>query len=104
MIAADLAIESRGFLDSAFGRVERILIYSREGRKLLWPEICAAFNERYPGRWAIQLFPPAEMVADTINHYHLFILESAPWGLDIWGRLPMTAKPTVELPGFKGAR
>ncbi len=54
-------------------------------RPLSWREVWEAFAARYPGRWAVQAFPPADQLVDGKAVYHLFVLEPGyePAGLSI---------------------
>jgi hypothetical protein len=40
-----------------------------------WEEIWARFESSYPGRWAIQVFPPRTHLVNEVNMYHLFVLD-----------------------------
>lgn len=68
-----------------FGLVLYIQIHRHDDRRMSWEEICAIFNDRYPGAWAIQMFPPDYLVVNEVNCYHLFILppDFNPSGLNI---------------------
>jgi len=50
---------------------------------MLWREVWDAFAERYPGRWAVQCFPPADQLVDGKAVYHLFVCDESPVGLNI---------------------
>jgi hypothetical protein len=54
--------------------VEYIQIGRHDGAPMSWAEIQAVFNDRYPDRWAFQMFPPDGWVLDIANLYHLWIL------------------------------
>jgi len=43
-----------------------------------------AFAAAYPGRWAVEVFPPAERLVDGKHVYHLFVLSDRPEGLDLF--------------------
>jgi hypothetical protein len=58
--------------------------FRRENYQLIgWRELWEAFAERYPGQWAVQVFPPKEELVDEENIYHLFVMEHKPAGLSI---------------------
>lgn len=50
---------------------------------MAWSEVHDAFQEAYPGRWAVQVFPPRDRLVDGKAVYHLFVLPEAPQGLDL---------------------
>jgi hypothetical protein len=41
-------------------------------------ELWELFAELYPGRWAVQIFPPGEQLIDQVNKYHLYVLDEEP--------------------------
>ena len=50
---------------------------------LTWRQIWDAFTEKYPDRWAVQVFPPVGELVDSKAVYHLWVLESEPDGLNL---------------------
>lgn len=50
------------------------------GYRELW-EVTQAL---YPGKWAIQSFPPADALIDQANKYHVLVFEREPDGFDLW--------------------
>ena len=78
-----LMITERGSKDSCLGKVLQLKIFEPGYRQLSWREVCDAFNVNYPGRWAVQVFPPADQVVDGKSVYHLWVVESEPWGLNL---------------------
>lgn len=75
-------IETRG---TVLGPALYVKIHAPGHRPLSWREVWDAFADRYPGRWAVQAFPPADRLVDGKAVYHLFVLEEGvtPVGLDI---------------------
>jgi hypothetical protein len=69
----------------ALGHVSALYIKVRteDYRQLTWSEVWEVFADRYPGRWAVQFFPPAEDLVDEVNVYHLFVLQEEPLGVNI---------------------
>ena len=61
---------------SLMGPVEQIEIYEPGYRVLSWREVWEKFAETYPGRWAVQCFPPAGALVDGKAVYHLWVLPS----------------------------
>jgi hypothetical protein len=80
------AVQVIAHRQTGFGPALYIKISRHDDRPMAWPEIAAVFNDRYPGRWAAQFFPPAEETLDEANIYHLFVLEDEPAGVNILRR------------------
>lgn len=78
-----LIVTERGSHDSALGRVLQLKIFAPGYPVLTWRDVWDAFAENYPGRWAVQVFPPADRLVDSKAVYHLFVCETPPHGLDI---------------------
>ena len=57
-----------------WGEVTRLKVYTPDYRRLTWPQVWQAFQDVYPGRWALELYPPAEELVDDANVYHLWLL------------------------------
>jgi hypothetical protein len=68
---------------TSFGYATYVKFRTHDYAQLSWSDVCAAFQERYPGQWAVQFFPPAEDTVDDANVYHLYVLEDAPTGVNI---------------------
>ena len=79
----DLLITERGYRDSCLGRVLQLKIFAPGYRPLTWRDVWDRFTEMYPGRWAVQCFPPADQLVDGKNVYHLFVCDTPPIGLNI---------------------
>jgi hypothetical protein len=60
------------------GLAQHIKIGTEDRRQLSWAEVYECFADHYPGRWAIQFFPPREQLTDETNVYHLYVLDGAP--------------------------
>lgn len=62
-------------------------LYVRIHRRDMWPmtyrELWDAFAAHYPGRWAVEMFPPAERLLDQAHKYHLFVLDRHPRDFDL---------------------
>lgn len=80
---SDLIITERGYRESCLGSVLQIKVFALGYRPLNWREVWEAFALAYPGRWAVQCFPPAPELIDGKAVYHLFVLESEPMGLNL---------------------
>jgi len=84
-VARELRITERGWRDSCLGRVLQLKVWAPGYPPLFWREVWDAFSGAYPGKWAVQCFPPADALLDSKAVYHLFLLERPPWGLDLRG-------------------
>jgi hypothetical protein len=80
-----IVITERGERDSCLGRVLQLKIHAPAYRPLSWREVWDAFAARYPGRWAVEVFPPADQLVDGKAVYHLFVLDKEPAGLNLHG-------------------
>ena len=85
MVAADRPVVSeRGYKDgTCLGRVLQLKVCAPGYRPLAWTEVWEAFVAAYPGRWAVQVFPPAADLVDGKAVYHLWVLEQEPRGLNL---------------------
>lgn len=80
---SDLIITERGRRESCLGSVLQIKVFAIGYRPLSWTEVWCKFVEDYPGRWAVQCFPPAGELLDGKAVYHLFVLDEEPKGLNL---------------------
>lgn len=78
-----IEITERGYRESSLGRVLQIKVFTKDYRPLGWREVWEKFAKSYPGRWAVQCFPPADKLVDGKAVYHLFVCDTPPTGLDI---------------------
>lgn len=76
-------ITERGLRESCLGPVLQLKVWADGNPDLPWRPVCDAFNAAYPGRYAVQVFPPKERIVDGKAVYHLFVLPGAPAGLDL---------------------
>lgn len=79
----DIQIQEMEQRTTSFGEAVYIRVSTPNYRLLSWAEIWARFVEAYPGRWAVQFFPPLSEALDEVNIYHLYVLEDAPTGVNI---------------------
>ena len=79
----DLILTERRRRDSCLGSVLQIKVFTSGYRPLSWSEVWEAFSEAYPGRWAVQCFPPREELVDGKPVYHLFVCDDPPRGLNV---------------------
>ena len=82
---SEIIITERGLKDSILGRVLQLKVFTRDYRALGWREVWEVFAAAYPGRWAVQVFPPAAHLVDGKSVYHLWVLAEGqkPGGLDL---------------------
>ncbi len=80
MVVKIIEVEQR---DSPLGEVLYIKMYAEGYPQLSWKECWKVFAEKYPGQWAVQMFPPVEQLVNGKCVYHLFVLENEPEGLNI---------------------
>lgn len=80
---SDLILTDRGRRETCLGPVTQIKIFAPGYRPLSWREVWDKFAEAYPGKWAVQCFPPAAELVDGKPVYHLFVCDEAPEGLNI---------------------
>jgi len=78
-----LEITERGYKDSCLGRVLQVKIFEPGYRPLYWDEVWSAFAARYPGRWAVQVFPPESELVNGKAVYHLWVMDHPPEGLNL---------------------
>ena len=71
--------------ETPLGPALHVKIRGADRRPLAWREVWECFSAHYPGRWAVQSFPPAEELVDGKAVYHLFVLppDFEPAGLNI---------------------
>lgn len=79
----EILVTERGYRDSCLGRVLQLKIHAPGYLPLSWREVWGAFVDRYPGRWAVQVFPPEGSLVDGKAVYHLFVTEGPLHGLDL---------------------
>ena len=80
-----IQITERGERESCLGRVLQLKVFAPDFRPLSWREVWERFVEAYPGRWAVQVCPPAGQLVDGKAVYHLWVLEHEPAGLNLRG-------------------
>lgn len=54
-------------------------------------ELWEVFDKYYPGKWAIQVFPPRAHLLDQANKYHLFVYDTPPQNLNLADPAPKEA-------------
>lgn len=79
----ELTITERGVKQTVLGPALQIKVFAPGYPVLTWREVWEAFATRYPGKWAIQVFPSRDRLLDAKNVYHLFVLNACPTGLDL---------------------
>lgn len=69
--------------NTALGPAVYIRIRRHDGHPMAWREVWDVFQEAYPDRWAVQVFPPRDCLMDEANYYHLFVLDHEPRGFNL---------------------
>jgi hypothetical protein len=69
--------------NTSLGKALRIQLERYDGEPMSWEAVWEAFEAKYPGKWAAQMFPPRPSLLNGANKYHLFVFEETPVGLDI---------------------
>lgn len=69
--------------DTELGRALYTKLWAPAYRLLSWREVWDAFDELYPGRWAVEVFPPRSELVDGKAVYHLFVLDHEPVGMNV---------------------
>ncbi len=72
-----------GYSVTRLGGALRIQIERWDGARMGWEEVHRVFTDRYPGRWAVETYPPTEETYNGANKYHLWVLDEAPRDLDL---------------------
>lgn len=69
-----------------WGWMTHLKVYTPGYRRLAWLEVWQALQSAYPGRWALELYPPAEALVNDAHVYHLWLLPeewTLPVGLNL---------------------
>lgn len=82
-ILVEAYVQEMGERQTAFGFALYIKVRRHDEKEMSWTDVLYVFNDRYPGQWAVQCFPPMDEVLDEANVYHLFVLEQPPLGMNI---------------------
>jgi hypothetical protein len=69
--------------DTDLGQALYIQVWRKDDRRMGWEDVWKVFVQHYPGKWAVQMFPPVEATINMANMYHLFVLDKRPRGLTI---------------------
>jgi hypothetical protein len=57
-----------------WGQVTLLRVHTADYKRLSWRQIWQAFSDNYPGRWAIEFFPPPEARVENAHAYYLWLL------------------------------
>lgn len=85
------SVQTMGERATSFGRLTYLRIYRDDDKPMSWREVWETFQNVYPGRWAIEMFPPESELVDEANVYHLFMLPEGdePAGVNIRFSAPL---------------
>lgn len=84
LVAALPRVTERGWVTTALGPALRIQIERTDGARMSFTEVWSVFEEHYPGKWALQAFPPSARFFDQANKYHLHVISGRPTGFDLF--------------------
>ncbi len=73
---------------TAFGEAMYVRIHRDDMAVMGFRELWDLFDRQYPGKWALQVFPPREHLLDQANKYHLFVYDVKPEGLSLTDNAP----------------
>ena len=77
-------VTEKGVIQTALGSALRIQIERADKSPMGFRDVWEAFEHAYPGKWALQCFPPREHLFDQANRYHLHVFDACPDGLDLF--------------------
>ena len=81
--ASDVVVTMRNSRETALGPALAIKVFAPDYRPLAWDEVHDAFVRAFPGKWAVEVFPPEDALVNGKAVRHLWVLDDAPRGLDI---------------------
>lgn len=81
---------------TGLGPALRIRIHRKDKRPMSFRELWEVFQMAYPGRWALQVFPPAHQLVDQAHKYHLYVFDDEPLGLNLLAPHPDGTKRAAE--------
>jgi hypothetical protein len=61
-----------------------VRIHRLDMEKMGYRELWSVVQQLYPGKWAVQSFPPWDKLIDQANKYHVLVFERTPEGFDLW--------------------
>lgn len=76
-------ITERGTRETCLGPALQIKIFADGYPPLGWREVWEVFADAYPGKWALQVFPPRGKLIDGKSVYHLFVFDAEPQGMNL---------------------
>lgn len=68
---------------TACGEALYVRIHRKDMAVMGFRELWETFERLYPGKWALQVFPPKNRLLDQANKYHLYVYDKCPAGLDL---------------------
>jgi hypothetical protein len=81
--APDAFVQEMGHVRTDLGVALYIRIRREGYGPLSWRQAWEVFNASYPGKWAVQFFPPAGDLVDDEDIFHLFVIDHVPAGVNI---------------------
>jgi hypothetical protein len=89
----NVLVTEKGWVRTDLGPALRITLQRHDKAPMGFLEVYDAFEKAYPGRWALQCFPPREHLLDQANKYHLHVLDAQPKAFDLFDPQVPTALP-----------
>lgn len=83
---ASVHVIEKGVVRTPLGPALRVTIHRHDKRQMAFWQVWEAFSNAYPGKYAVQLFPPRAHYIDMANKYHLHVFANQPEGLDLFDR------------------
>ena len=79
-----------------FGEALYVRIHRKDMAVMGFRELWEVFDQFYPGKWALQVFPDRQNLIDQANKYHLFVYDRPIDSLDLGGKPPKGTKSVVN--------
>jgi hypothetical protein len=80
---SDAFVQEMGIVTTDLGPALYVKVRREGYGPLSWRQAWEVFNDRYPGKWAAQFFPPADQLVDDEDIFHLYVIEFVPRGVNI---------------------
>jgi len=82
-IQSQPTVQEMGMRGTQLGTALYIRVFTHDYRRLGWEEVWRAFTDRYPGMWALEVYPPESEIVNEQNIYHLWVYPDEPVGMNI---------------------
>jgi len=92
-MTSTVRVTEQGWVQTDLGSALRIVIQRQDKAPMGFLEVYDAFEEAYPGKWALQCLPPRTRFMDQANKYHLHVLDTQPGAFDLFDHQVPTRHP-----------